>query len=684
MRCCLTSLISLFLCCLSSQQSTVSHTNSLHGPHNHQSSTTGGDHTSNTHHAQKDDNTNELFQKSYLGDSNINIQLNGDDESLIKRLASENTGTLLEAKGRKVVSVIYIKNAGSIEMLDLFTNFAESAKRNAPEFVKRKLIVVALDDSCYNLARSLTLPNIIRVYNGSTSMSSTFKFRLIHTILSLDTSVLLMEADQVVLKNPLTGLTGDADIEVASDYARPSLAFNDVYALDKPVDQAIREIADSTNIGLILFSQSIQSAMMIRTMIETEASVLTSSRAFVWDQKRFNLLLHGYLMYPSQVCYADGIIKGGIFTKGSKCIRNGLHLLVRLLPIELYPLGPLFMWGKLHCEVPGRDSKYMEQYSTLKMPLCGSTDETKNVMVVHAAGLLDVSKIYFFRDRYLWFVNETDRMQNRIILSSKTTESTLYGEVLSLVQQIMWSIAIEGEVVLPRFDCSYIKGGGGEVWKMESMDRDGKCPIDMFLKLSSIGKLLGDIIEESEQFTNRTWNELQRRQRMYNGIPFVEHSMIQAANANITDSRLLPLTKGQEWLKEIWGKRLITVTIEDNFNETLSISARWHDDLNPSFSFLSDNKQKLAEFINVLRQNKNRHIQFTGFTEQTNDVMMRSLKDFTNNGFQSYDETCAKIKSALFCNPWQIFFDKFPIYYSGARWNIDAGKAESCGFSSVC
>ena len=43
-------------------------------------------------------------------------------------------------------------------------------------------------------------------------------------------------------------------------------------------------------------------------------------------------------MYPSQVCYADGIIKGGIFTKGSKCIRNGLYLLVRLLPIELYPL----------------------------------------------------------------------------------------------------------------------------------------------------------------------------------------------------------------------------------------------------------------------------------------------------------------------------------------------------------
>ena len=76
-------------------------------------------------------------------------------------------------------------------------------------------------------------------------------------------------------------------------------------------------------------------------------------------------------------------------------------------------------------------------------------------------------------------MNETDRMQNRIILSSKNTESTLYGEVLSLVQQIMWSIAIEGEVV-PRFDCSYIKGGGGEVWKMESMDRDGKCPIDSF------------------------------------------------------------------------------------------------------------------------------------------------------------------------------------------------------------
>ena len=50
-----------------------------------------------------------------------------------------------------MVSVIYIKNAGSIEMLDLFTNFAESAKGMLQEFAKRKLIVVALDDSCYNL-----------------------------------------------------------------------------------------------------------------------------------------------------------------------------------------------------------------------------------------------------------------------------------------------------------------------------------------------------------------------------------------------------------------------------------------------------------------------------------------------------------------------------------------------------
>ena len=652
----------------------------LHGPHRSHHSLIRDDAHHGTTNDKDTSHINDLFQRSYTGDSHVNIELSIADEGLIKRLASESTGTPLESNGRKVVSIIYVQNAGSVEMLDLFRNFVESARRNAITFFKKKLVVVALDDSCYTMARSLEVPNVIRVYNGSTSMSSTFKFRLIHTILSLNTSVLLMEADQVILKNPLSGLTGDADIEIASDYARPSLAFNDIYALDKPVDQAIREIADSTNIGLILFSQSIQSAMLIRTMIETESSVLTSSRAFVWDQKRFNLLLHGYMMYPAHVCYSDGVMIGGVFTRGMKCRRIGLHLLVRLLPIEIYPLGPIFMWGKLHCKVPGRNGNYLEQFSTLDKPLCGSPNETENVVVVHAAGLLDVSKIYFFRDRYLWFVNETDRMQNRIILSTTNMEGTIYGEVLSVAQLIAWSIALEGDVVLPRFACSHIPRGE-EIWKVGDMN--GKCPIDMFMKLSAVGKLLEDVIEINEQNSNRTWNELQKKQRMYKQIPFVEHSILLGVTENITDSRLA-VPAGQLWLKDIWREKLITVTIQDNFDETYRLSAHWHDDTNKSFDFRSDNTQKFAEFIDVLRQGKNRHVNFIGFTEHSIHAVMRSLKDFIGFGLQSFEETCAKIRSALFCNPWQIFFDKFPVYYDGSKWNVDVQKVENCGFNDIC
>ena len=68
----------------------------------------------------------------------------------------------------------------------------------------------------------------------------------------------MMEADQVVLKHPFSGLVGDSDIELATDYVRPSLVFGDIYALDNPLGQPIREIADSSNIGLILFSPNLQ------------------------------------------------------------------------------------------------------------------------------------------------------------------------------------------------------------------------------------------------------------------------------------------------------------------------------------------------------------------------------------------------------------------------------------------
>ena len=285
------------------------------------------------------------FADSFVAE-NLDLSLSDHDESLIEKIASQSTETPVEENGRRLLAVIYIQNAGSNEMLDLFSNFITSALKNAPTFVEKKLLVAALDDTCFELTKRLGVTNIIRVYNGSTSMASSFKFRLAHTLLSFNLSVLMMEADQVVLQNPFLGLFGDCDIEVASDYPRPSLAFRDAFALDQPLEQVIHEIADSSNIGLFLISPTIPSLLIVRTMIESEDSLLSASRPFSWDQKRFNLLLHGYLSSPLQLCYLGGVFIEGIWKSNTLCSRHGLQLLLRLLPNEQYPLGPAYMWGK--------------------------------------------------------------------------------------------------------------------------------------------------------------------------------------------------------------------------------------------------------------------------------------------------------------------------------------------------
>ena len=186
------------------------------------------------------------------------LPLSDHDLSMIESMAIRSTGTDVESNGRRSIAVIYIKEGGSFEIMELFENFILNSQRNAPVFSASKLLVAALDDSSAAVARRLGHTNIIRIYNGSTSMSSSFKFRLIYSLLDRNISVLVMEADQVILRNPFEGLVGDCDIELSSDYPRPSLAFNDVYALDHPLGQPIREIADSANIGLMFMSPTLQ------------------------------------------------------------------------------------------------------------------------------------------------------------------------------------------------------------------------------------------------------------------------------------------------------------------------------------------------------------------------------------------------------------------------------------------
>ena len=115
---------------------------------------------------------------------NLDLQLSSQDEELIERMASDTTFTAIEANGRRLLAVIYIQDTGSFEMLDLFTNFLLSAFKNAPDFTKKKLLVASLDESCVLLARRIGTSNIIRIYNSTINMASSFKFRLVLVVIS--------------------------------------------------------------------------------------------------------------------------------------------------------------------------------------------------------------------------------------------------------------------------------------------------------------------------------------------------------------------------------------------------------------------------------------------------------------------------------------------------------------------
>ena len=385
-------------------------------------------------------------------------------------------------------------------------------------------------------------------------------------------------------------------------------------------------------------------------------------------------MLHGFLEYPPYICYLHGVFVGGKWAPKTNCLRRGTKLKLRLLPTELYPLGPAFMFGRLHCSIILRDEQYLEQYTTSVKPLpsCSSENSSSEVIVVHGAGLLDISKIYFFRDRSLWHLNETKRFQDRVLvsLSQESSEDlkSLTWQAIALAQQVAWTIAIEGDLVLPLFDCSHLPNAV-EVWKVGER---GKCPLDLFIRLSRLSSLLADA--QMEQ-TNRKYNNAQTEQLMYNGIAFVENSIL---SRNRT-SRTIADTP---WLAEMWGNRLVLLNISMNANETLKVRIRWNDGKGDQ-NIICHDSLALARAIATLRQMRNFHLHITGISQHTSRYVLSALSNFIQYPFGDFETACNSIRDALFCNPWQIFFDKFPVYYHGTIWNIEA-PADRCGIQSVC
>jgi hypothetical protein len=331
------------------------------------------------------------------------------------------------------------------------------------------------------------------------------------------------------------------------------------------------------------------------------------------------------------------------------------------------------MWGRLHCVIPERDAGYLEQFSP-SLPLCDTPNERKELVVVHAAGLLDISKIYFFRDRNLWYVEEKEKFENRRLISLDYSENhnSLAEQIMGLVQQIAWTIALHGDLILPLIDCKYIPNGI-EVWRI---GRQGKCSLDHVLKLSKLSQLFEQVYEEQ---TNRTWNSLQLRQKFYNNIHFVENSILQKNNfvsyVNRSNNKLTNYSG--------FSEKFITIEYQLSVPNKLTLLVTWHDNSHRSQQILSDDKSQLESFIQSIRyDHPEYHIQLIGLHYLTVKPTMHMLESFITYSFGSFENACDMILNSLFCNPWQIFFDKFPVYYHGTSWNI-AASPDKCGISSI-
>ena len=130
---------------------------------------------------------------------------------------------------------------------------------------------------------------MIKIHAGTSLHNFTaIKYRLLHTLLMHNISVLSMSVDQVVLDNPLAGLTGDADIEAGMikkivlllyfykvfsctscpgvNLPKPSLLFDDE-AIENPTRTDVHDISDGVSSEFVLFAARYRPIRLIQSMI---------------------------------------------------------------------------------------------------------------------------------------------------------------------------------------------------------------------------------------------------------------------------------------------------------------------------------------------------------------------------------------------------------------------------------
>lgn len=164
---------------------------------------------------------------------------------------------------------------------------------------------------------------------------------------------------------------------------------------------------------------------------------------------------------------------------------------------------------------------------------------------------------------------------------------------------------------------------------------------------------------------------------MYNGISFVENSILQQEFHSKTSLDM-------SWVSEMWNKRLVLLNVSLNSNDTCEILINWNKNNGEGIQkFSSSDNSSMHGVIQTLRKMRNYHLHVSGINQYTSKHILSLLETFLLYPFGDFEAACSSIRDSLFCNPWQIFFDKFPVYYHGTTWGIES-PADRCGIQSIC
>lgn len=345
----------------------------------------------------------------------------------------------------------------------------------------------------------------------------------------------------------------------------------------------------------------------------------------------------------------------------------------------------------------------------------------KQLLVVHLSNIHKVSKAYYFRDRMLWFARDdgmrfddrrlislshrNDSVRHTFSLEPHALESAVVEEASIMLLQILLSIVLQGDVVLPKWSCEFIPKidslfGLGKLFDLQTSvevgahvnndqsavnKTNGLCSLDHFIELTALNDVL--LVAEMQQ-TNRSWNKIQEEERDMQ-LSYVENEILNVhkrSKLNVyTDKREDFTKKKLGWIADLWTTKLIVFDfslqkIDGSLAANVMLDVTFPGQSLPSISLLVDDskdRQKLDALISNIRHRRNHHIHLRGLTSlmtfQLFDGLWRYVSYFKNAQY-----AYAKISAAFDCRPGQRYHQMFPQYFNDILWEVQAAQYR-CG-----